>query len=98
MNSYYQKLIERLTWLENRHTTYNESNLLKNKDSGLIIIGQNWKGDEIVKTQKQVHEFFGFRVNDRLYWNWQYTNNPNDESQKGYKESGKEFKDIFDID
>jgi len=29
MNSFYQKLIERLTWLENRHSTLGEDNILK---------------------------------------------------------------------
>jgi len=98
MNSYYQKLIERLTWLENRHTTFKEKNILKGKNSGLIVIGQNWRGEETVKVQKEVHRFFGFDINDDLYWNWQYTKNPNDESQKGYKDSIKEFKDTFDLD
>ena len=33
---YYQKLIERLTWIENRHTTLGESNVIKDIYSGFI--------------------------------------------------------------
>ena len=36
MNSEYQKLIERLTWLENRHSTYKESNIIKDISVGII--------------------------------------------------------------
>jgi hypothetical protein len=43
-NMFYQKLIERLTWLENRHTTLGESNIIKDIQSGFICVGQNWKG------------------------------------------------------
>ena len=44
----YQKLIERLTWLENRHSTLGESNLIENIQSGFICCGQNWKGMDVV--------------------------------------------------
>jgi hypothetical protein len=39
MNAIYAELIERLTWLENRHATLGESNLLKDKEVGVIAIG-----------------------------------------------------------
>jgi multimeric flavodoxin WrbA len=96
-NMYYQKLIERLTWLENRHTTLGESNLLKNIKSGFICTGQNWHGTEVVKTQKSVHNFFGFEVDNDLYWNWQYTNDEDDETQRSYKKSFPKFIDDFRI-
>jgi len=98
MNAQYQNLIERLSWLENRHTTLGEKNLLENIASGIIAIGQNWRGAEVVETQKQVLRFFGFDVKDELCWNWQYTKDAKDETNKSYKESGKKFKDIFDVD
>lgn len=44
MNSFYQKLIERLTWLENRHSSLGEENILQKIDAGLIAIGHNWNG------------------------------------------------------
>lgn len=92
-NAVYQKLIERLTWLENRHTTLKESNILKNIESGVIFIGQNWNGAEVVKIQKQVLEFYGFKVTDNLSWNWQYTKNAKDEDAKSYEQAPKAFKE-----
>lgn len=98
MNAQYQNLIERLTWLENRHTTLGESNLLKDVSCGIIATGQNWNGAEVIGTQKQVLSFFGFDVKDELCWNWQYTTNSNDETQKSYKNSSKEFNETFELD
>ena len=31
------------------------------------------------------------KPNDSLYWNWQYTKNVNDETQKSYKKSHNKF-------
>jgi len=98
MNAQYQNLIERLTWLENRHTTLGESNILKDVSCGVIATGQNWNGAEVIKTQKQVLSFFGFDVKDELCWNWQYTTNSNDETQTGYKNSAKDFNETFGLD
>jgi multimeric flavodoxin WrbA len=53
-NMFYQKLIERLTWIENRHETLGESNIVENIQSGFICTGQNWKGMDVVDTQKQI--------------------------------------------
>jgi len=96
-NAYYQKLIERLTWLENRHTTLQEENLLEGKDAGFIFTGQNWNGAEAVTLQKQVHEFFGFSTPQELYWNWQYTRDEKDETQASYKKSYSVFTKEFKI-
>lgn len=98
MNAQYQNLIERLTWLENRHTTLGESNLLKDVSCGIIATGQNWNGAEVINTQKQVLSFFGFDIKDELCWNWQYTTNSSDETQKSYKNSSKEFNETFELD
>ncbi len=92
-NMFYQNLIERLTWIENRHSTLGESNIVKDIESGFICVGQNWNGEDVTETQKKVHEFYGFDVNDNLYWNWQYTKNENDESKSSYKKSHKKFID-----
>ena len=94
MNSFYQKLIERMTWLENRHTTLQGENLLKDIEIGLIVIGHNWNGVNILKTQKQVLKFFGFKVVNDLCWNWDFTT-PKDETNESYLAAAKEFKDIF---
>lgn len=90
-NMFYQNLIERLTWIENRHATLGETNLVKDIETGFICVGQNWNGENVTETQMKVHEFYGFKPNKNLYWNWQYTKNVNDETQKSYKKSHKKF-------
>lgn len=92
-NSIYQKLIERLCWIENRHTTLKESNIVKDISAGIILTGQNWNGSNVIETQKQVLKFYGFDVNDNISWNWQYTNNSNDETKDSYKKAVSEFQD-----
>lgn len=91
-NMYYQNLIERLTWIESRHSTLGESNIIKDIESGFICVGQNWNGENVTEVQKKVHEFYGFKINDSFYWNWQYTKNENDETQKSYKNAYEKFK------
>jgi multimeric flavodoxin WrbA len=90
-NMFYQNLIERLNWIENRHTTLGESNLVKDIETGFICVGQNWNGENVTETQKKVHEFYGFKPNDNLYWNWQYTKDSEDETQESYKKSHSKF-------
>lgn len=92
-NSVYQKLIERLCWIENRHTTLKESNIVKNISAGIILTGQNWNGANVIDTQKQVLKFYGFDVPNEISWNWQYTNNANDESKESYKKAVTEFQE-----
>lgn len=96
-NMYYQNLIERLTWIENRHNTLGEDNIIKDIETGFICTGQNWNGESVVDTQKKVHEFFGFQTPKELYWNWQYTKDETDETQKSYAKSADEFKKEFKI-
>jgi multimeric flavodoxin WrbA len=95
MNSFYQKLIERLTWIENRHSALGESDLLEKIEAGLIIVGQNWNGKGALEHQKQVLSNFGFQVKDELCWNWQFTEDDNDETLASYKKAAEDFKDIF---
>ncbi len=92
MNAYYQKLIERLSWIENRHSTLREKNIIKNIDAGIIVVGQNWNGSEVLKTQKKVLSFFGFNLVEDLCWNWQFTNNSEEESEESYKLALPKFK------
>jgi multimeric flavodoxin WrbA len=96
-NMFYQNLIERLTWIENRHTTLGESNLVEDIETGFICVGQNWNGEEVTKVQMKVHEFYGFKPNKKLYWNWQYGTDVNDETQESYKKTNKKFKDDMDL-
>lgn len=97
MNSYYQKLIERLTWIENRHSSLGESNLLAEVEAGIIIVGQNWHGKEVLQTQKDVLEFYGFKVTDDLCWNWQYSQDAENESDTSYRDAVVEFKKTFNV-
>lgn len=96
-NAYYQKLIERLDWIENRWATLGEKNIVKDIESGFIFIGHNWNVNNVVKTQKQVHEFYGFKPADELYFGWQFTEDVEDESKQGYKEDVHSLDNIIDI-
>jgi multimeric flavodoxin WrbA len=95
MNSIYAQLMERLTWLENRHTTLGESNLLKEKECGIVAIGHNWNGEVAVETERKVLGFFGFKTPSQLSFNWQYTKDTNDETQSGYKADYTKFMKDF---
>jgi hypothetical protein len=54
-------------------------------------VGHNWNGETVNDTQMKVHEFYGFKINKDLYWNWQYTKDVNEESLKSYKDSHEKF-------
>jgi len=97
-NGYYQKLIERLTWIENRHSTLGEKNIVSNIDAGLILVGQNWNGKDVLDTQKQVLEFFGFKTPKEMFWNWQYTQNATLETKESYKKAYTTFEKQFVIE
>jgi hypothetical protein len=88
-------LIERLTWIENRHTTLGEENIVQNIDAGIIIVSQNWNSAAVLDTQKRVLQYFGFNVINDLSWNWQYTDEDKDESQESYIDAAKKFAKIF---
>lgn len=96
-NAIYSRLIERLTWLENRHSTLGESNIIKDIEAGVIFIGQNWNGETVLKTQKEVLKFFGFKVPSQLSWHWQFLKDPKDETLESYKEAYPAFKKKFSL-
>ncbi|MEI7919892.1 MAG: hypothetical protein WCH65_07150 [bacterium] len=77
----YQKLIERLTWIENRRTTLGEDNILQNIEAGIIAIGHNRNNEAVLTTQKTVLKMFGFRVPKELSRGRTYTD-MNNESQQ----------------
>ena len=97
MNAIYSQLIERLTWLENRHATLGESNLLKDKECGIVAVGHNWNGEEAVKLEKEVLGFFGFKTPTQLSFNWQFTKDKFDETKKGYKDDYSTFLKEFNF-
>jgi multimeric flavodoxin WrbA len=96
-NGIYQKLIERLTWLENRWATLGEDNVLANIEAGIVAIGQNWNVENVLETQKKVLTFFGFRVPSVLSIWWQYTQDYNDESENSYEKAPYAFQESFKI-
>ena len=97
-NMFYQKLIERLNWINNRIIPYGEENIIKNISSGFIIIGQHKYGDDIAELQYNNHEYYGFDVNKELYWNWNAEDIEfDDETLQGYLDSYPEFFDEFKI-
>ena len=97
-NMFYQKLIERLNWINNRFIPYGEENIIKNISSGFIIIGQHKYGDDIAELQYNNHEYYGFDVNKELYWNWNAEDIEfDDETLQGYLDSYPEFFDEFKI-
>lgn len=97
-NMFYQKLIERLNWINNRYIPYGEKNIIKDISSGFIIVGQHKYGDDITELQFKNHEYYGFKVNDKLYWNWSAENiEYDDETLQGYIESYPEFFEDFKI-
>ena len=97
-NMFYQKLIERLNWINNRFIPYGEENIIKNISSGFIIVGQHQYGDDITELQYNNHEYYGFDVNKELYWNWNAENiEYDDETLQGYLDSYPEFFDEFKI-
>jgi multimeric flavodoxin WrbA len=98
MNAVYAKLIERLTWLENRHTALGEKNILEDIQVGVISVGHNWNGEETIKLEKKVLSFFGFDINPNLFWSYQWTDDANDEGRSGYKKDSKEFEEEFESD
>ena len=98
MNSIYQKVIERLTWLENRHSSFGEANVLAGIDAGLICTGHNWNEEAVIATQKHVLKFFGFNVPTELSWFWRYTRDSGDESRRSYKAAFAKFAEAFEIE
>jgi len=96
-NSIYQKLIERMTWLENRWSTLGEDNVIGNIEAGMVLIGQNWNGAQVLQTQRNVLTFFGFRTPLELSYHWQYTEDFNDETQASYEKAPYAFQEKFKV-
>ena len=91
VNAIYQKVIERLDWMENMHSTLGEKSTIDNIMAGLVVIGQNWQVDQSLTTQKKVLGFFGFQVPDELFMGWQYTRDSNEESPESYRDAVDTF-------
>lgn len=97
-NMYYQKLIERLNWINNRFVPLGENNIIEDITSGFVIVGQHENADVVCKLQYEVHDYYGFKPNKDLYWYWMAEHiDYNDETLKGYLESYPKFYKMFRI-
>jgi multimeric flavodoxin WrbA len=65
-----QRVIERLNTFENRKTVYNEESPCLNKKCGIIVIGHNYKADEVCSHLAEVFRWFDFIVPNegQFYW------------------------------
>ena len=96
-NAYYQKLIERLNWIENRHTTLEGDNIIEGKEAGCIVLGHNWNSESILENQMQVYRWYGFQVPRECSFNWQWTSDVTDETAEGYKQDPIDFVNDFKL-
>jgi hypothetical protein len=96
-NSVYQRLFERLTWIENRFTTLGESPIpqLKKLEAGIVIFGQNWNDAGVLKIQRQNFKWFGWKTPAPLSFYWQFTRDADDESAESYLGAIAEFKALL---
>lgn len=98
-NMFYQKLMERLNWINNRFVPLGENNIVKDITSGLIIIGQHYGAEQICELQFEIHKYYGFEPNKNLYWYWNCDNiEYNEETLEQYKKSYPKFYKTFKIE
>jgi multimeric flavodoxin WrbA len=97
VNAVYQKIIERLDWIESRWATLDGENTVKDIQAGLILLGQNWRVQESLEVQKEVLKFYGFKVEDPLFIGWQYTRDVKDETEESYKQAPVTFQDAWNM-
>jgi len=92
-NSVYQRLFERLSWIENRVTSLGEEPIpqLKRLQAGIVLFGHNWNDQQVLKTQKQNFRWFGWKTPAALSFNWQYTSDAEQESPESYLGAIEEF-------
>jgi len=92
-NSVYQRLFERLSWIENRFTTLGEAPIpqLRKLEAGMVLFGQNWNDAQVLRTQRQNFKWFGWKTPAPLSFYWQYTRDAEDESPESYLSAVEEF-------
>ena len=62
-----------------------------------MLFGQNWNDEEVLRTQKQNFEWFGWKVPEALSFCWQYTKDAEDESAESYIDAAKDFGTLIQI-
>jgi len=68
-----QKIIERMTVLENLSSTYGEPNPLAGKKAGVIVTGHQWLTQRIAMHLLDVFSFMGFKAERGYQFVWQRT-------------------------
>jgi multimeric flavodoxin WrbA len=96
-NAIYQKLIERLDWIENMHYSMGEPSTVEGKKAGFVLLGQNWRVQESVNMQREVLEYYGFDTPPELFMGWQFTRDVQDESEESYKEAPYTFEQSWSL-
>jgi hypothetical protein len=98
-NGVYQRLFERLSWIENRVTTFGEKPIaqLKKLEAGIVLFGQNWNDAAVLKIQQQNFRWFGWKAPKSLSLFWQYTRDAEDESAESYLGAVAEFEELVQI-
>ncbi len=98
-NSVYQRLFERLSWIENRVTSLGEAPIpqLKKLEAGIVLFGHNWNDEQVLKTQKQNFQWFGWKSPAALSFSWQYTSDAEEESPESYRGAAEEFEGLLQI-
>jgi multimeric flavodoxin WrbA len=96
-NSVYQRLFERLSWIENRFTTLGESPIpqLKKLEAGIVVFGQNWNDAGVLRIQRQNFKWFGWKTPEPLSFYWQFSRDADDESPESYLGAIAEFKALL---
>jgi multimeric flavodoxin WrbA len=98
-NSVYQRLLERLSWIENRQSTLGEPPIpeLENLEAGAVVFGHNWNDEHVLATQRQIYRWFGWKTPDALSFSWQYTRDEAEESKDSYLDAVREFCELSSI-
>ena len=96
-NSVYQRLFERLSWIENRVSSLGEKPIpqLRKLQAGMVLFGQNWNDAQVLKTQKQNLKWFGWKTPAALSFYWQFTRNAEEESPESYLRAVEEFEALL---
>jgi hypothetical protein len=99
-NSVYQRLFERLSWIENRFTTLGEAPIpqLRKLEAGMVLFGQNWNDAQVLRTQRQNFKWFGWKTPAALSFYWQYTRDAEEESPESYRGAVEEFEALMQTD
>jgi len=97
-NSVYQRLLERLSWIENRVTTLGEAPIpqLQNLGAGIVLFGHNWNDAQVLETQKQNFRWFGWQTPPALSFNWQYSKDADEESPESYLAAIEHFQAVLE--